>query len=413
MGQLDTSSARLSGLLADAGPVPRLSVLLIDNDRIRAEVLLRQLGPMARFRLACSVGEAAAADAQEPADLILVSDDLPQASLRAFTTLWRRASVHPATPVVGVGTGTNLLDEVFAHRCGVLAWLPRDAGADLLRARLAMMLSLLQRPGVPSRRDPVPPIQAPSAVPPQVRLVRSGPVAPASPPASPSAASPAERLAAATPGEPVDPLPSDALISQLHLEVARARRVQRPMALLWVRVDHLDRHAAQQGTDGARHCLDALAGQLRGIARRATDLLLRHGDDGHVLLLSETSEAGARALARRIVAEAAGGLIPRRPPTARPLTVSVGVACWQPSGPADDRGLALLTTATLALRQAQRQGRNCSRVLAVPGRADAALEQQAPVPGPSAARAGIADAGWPVLPVLAPHPAPLPGAARV
>lgn len=354
MGQLDTSTARLSGLLADDGTVPRLSVLLIDGDRLRAEALLRQLGPMAHFRIAATIGEAAQADAQHPAHLILASDDLPQTSLRAFTALWRRASAHPHTPVIGVGIGTSLLDEACAQRCGVLAWLPRDAGVALLRARLAMMLSLLQRPAHGGPRTDVA-----SASMPLTSEVSTAPTAA---------------------GELPDPMPSDALLAQLRHEVARARRVQQPMALLWVRIDHLARHAAQHGAEAARACQDALGVQLRRIARRASDVQLRHGEDGHVLLLTDVTQEGARLLARCIVAHAASGLIPCRPPTARPLTVSLGTGFWQPAGHADDRGLALLTTATIALHMARRQGRNCSRLLHVPGRADAALVAPAAAP---------------------------------
>ncbi|MBX9872093.1 MAG: GGDEF domain-containing protein [Burkholderiaceae bacterium] len=132
-------------------------------------------------------------------------------------------------------------------------------------------------------------------------------------------------------------------------ELARCRRHGRSMALLLMDIDHFkavnDTHGHQTGD---RVLLD-FAQRVTGLLRRP-DLLARFGGEEFVLLLPETTQEEALAVAERIlarVAEPAEGL-----PS---ITVSIGVATNRPDEAEID---ALLARADKALYKAKDTGRN-------------------------------------------------------
>ncbi|MFZ5566423.1 MAG: diguanylate cyclase [Pseudomonadota bacterium] len=132
-------------------------------------------------------------------------------------------------------------------------------------------------------------------------------------------------------------------------ELARCRRHGRSMALLLMDIDHFkavnDTHGHQMGD---RVLLD-FAQRVTGLLRRP-DLLARFGGEEFVLLLPETTQDEALAVAERIlarVAEPAEGL--------PPITVSIGVATNRPDEAEID---TLLARADKALYQAKDEGRN-------------------------------------------------------
>jgi diguanylate cyclase (GGDEF)-like protein len=132
-------------------------------------------------------------------------------------------------------------------------------------------------------------------------------------------------------------------------ELARCQRHGRSMALLLLDIDHFkainDTHGHQTGD----RVLVDFSRRIAGLLRRP-DLLARFGGEEFVLLLPETSQAEAVAVAQRIlarVAEPAEGL-----PS---ITVSIGVATNRPDEAEID---ALLARADRALYKAKDAGRN-------------------------------------------------------
>ena len=132
-------------------------------------------------------------------------------------------------------------------------------------------------------------------------------------------------------------------------ELARCRRHGRSMALLLLDIDHFkainDTHGHQTGDQ----VLVDFSRRIAGLLRRP-DLLARFGGEEFVLLLPETSQEEAVAVAERIlarVAEPAEGL--------PPITVSIGVATNRPDEAEID---ALLARADRALYKAKDEGRN-------------------------------------------------------
>ncbi|MEY9402786.1 diguanylate cyclase (GGDEF)-like protein/PAS domain S-box-containing protein [Bradyrhizobium japonicum] len=160
----------------------------------------------------------------------------------------------------------------------------------------------------------------------------------------------------------------------LMSEWARAQRTQKPMALLFVDVDHFklfnDRHGHQSGDE----CLRAVADVVSRHAVRPLDLASRYGGEEFALILPDMDCDAACAIAEEIrgtvkalrIAHGAVG-------AGEHVTLSVGVASHIPTE-ADGSPDRLLGAADEALYAAKRLGRNrviCSeRLLAEFARAD-------------------------------------------
>ncbi len=132
-------------------------------------------------------------------------------------------------------------------------------------------------------------------------------------------------------------------------ELARCRRHGRSMALLLLDIDHFktinDTHGHQTGDRVLVDFVQRIASLLR-----RPDLIARFGGEEFVLLLPETSQEEAIAVAQRILAHVA------EPRDSLPaITVSIGVATNRPD---EDQIDALLARADKALYQAKAEGRN-------------------------------------------------------
>ena len=136
--------------------------------------------------------------------------------------------------------------------------------------------------------------------------------------------------------------------------LARARRLQAPLSLVLLDVDHFkrvnDTHGHLAGDEVLKRFADVVRDQLR-----KEDIFVRYGGEEFCLLLPDVPGPGAVALAgrvRRAVAKAAftaGG-------AEIALTVSAGVAARLDEGP---EGLeALIARADEALYMAKNRGRN-------------------------------------------------------
>ena len=169
----------------------------------------------------------------------------------------------------------------------------------------------------------------------------------------------------------------------LMSEWARAHRTQKPLALLFVDVDHFklfnDHHGHQTGDE----CLRAIASVVSRHAVRPLDLAGRYGGEEFALILPEMDCHSACVIAEEIrgavtalrIAHGAAG-------AGDQVTLSVGVASQIP-GAGDSGPDRLLGAADEALYVAKRLGRNrvisAERVLAE----FASLGRQAAaVPGP-------------------------------
>jgi diguanylate cyclase (GGDEF)-like protein len=119
----------------------------------------------------------------------------------------------------------------------------------------------------------------------------------------------------------------------LKLEWLRAQRTGDPLALILVDVDHFKLYNDRYGHPPGDVCLRDVAQALVSASLRCADLVARYGGEEFVVLLSQTTRRGAEHIAHRILDTVeALGLPHEASPTARNVTVSVGIGCLDTAG---------------------------------------------------------------------------------
>jgi diguanylate cyclase (GGDEF)-like protein len=137
----------------------------------------------------------------------------------------------------------------------------------------------------------------------------------------------------------------------LLIEVKRSRRYRYPVSFLLIGVDALESRAAGLSMDKRTQLLAAV---LRTIVSnvRDIDLAVPSSEGRFLVFLSHTPKEGARVAAARIV-QKVGKMDGRSG-----LSISVGLACYQP-GPGDKVSFgALMKEAADNLKRAQKAGGN-------------------------------------------------------
>jgi diguanylate cyclase (GGDEF)-like protein len=135
-------------------------------------------------------------------------------------------------------------------------------------------------------------------------------------------------------------------------EIAMARRTGQPTAILVLDIDHFKSINDRYGHSAGDRVLIEVAQQLRENCREV-DSIFRFGGEEFVVLLSQTEEIGATAIAERIRLAVANMNTQYQQQTIR-ITASIGIACL-------NRGEGLpawFERADRALYQAKQAGRN-------------------------------------------------------
>lgn len=297
------------------GPLPANGpVLLIEPDPRRAIGLVRALSPLARVRLASGICDARAAVLSEPPELLLVSDRLAEGGLPAFLQARRQDASLGRLPLVAMISGEDESAEVSALGAGALACLPWQAGPSLVAARLSKLLDMLRSNAYWRRHAE------------------------------------SDALTGLANRRQLDVV--------LHREWRRAQRLQRPMALLMVDLDHFKAYNDLHGHMAGDDCLREVARILLRSVRRPTDLVGRYGGEEFSVLLSETDGQGARVVADLLLNAVADRALPHGGMGAGPrVSVSIGGSAWEP-GNGDPGVTALVQAADAALYDAKRDGRD-------------------------------------------------------
>ncbi len=143
-------------------------------------------------------------------------------------------------------------------------------------------------------------------------------------------------------------------------EVARARRQNKPLALLMMDVDFFKRYNDTYGHQAGDLCLQAVARAVEGEVKRRSDFLARYGGEELVALLPGTDPHGAMLVAQRVLrAVIALEMAHGASDVADVVTLSIGVACEVPAVMDDvEAGALLLAGADAALYRAKHEGRN-------------------------------------------------------
>jgi diguanylate cyclase (GGDEF)-like protein/hemerythrin-like metal-binding protein len=144
---------------------------------------------------------------------------------------------------------------------------------------------------------------------------------------------------------------------RLRLEVARARRLRRPLALLMLDVDFFKQYNDTYGHQAGDVCLQAVAAAVQQALRRETDFLGRYGGEELVVLLPDTDSEGAHHVGLLLLQAVRQLALPHATSDAASVvTLSAGVCSATPK--ATDGGIDLISNADAALYEAKRGGRN-------------------------------------------------------
>lgn len=144
------------------------------------------------------------------------------------------------------------------------------------------------------------------------------------------------------------------LVDYLGQQVALAERLNTPLAVLVIDLDHFKRVNDTYGHPSGDAVLHAFAQGLTSSIRRA-DLAARYGGEEFIVVMSNTAASDARRVAEKIRAAAEALVVQIDAHQTVTLTVSVGCAAYP-----EDTTTAreLLATADAALYDAKRAGRN-------------------------------------------------------
>lgn len=158
--------------------------------------------------------------------------------------------------------------------------------------------------------------------------------------------------------DPLTGLPNRALFSdRLNLALARARRHQEPIAVLYADLDHLKRVNDTLGHTIGDLLLKQAAERFREAVREEDTVARFGGDEFVVLLIGVKDGETAARVAEKLIARMnepmeVGGHTLR-------VTTSVGVSTWPADG---DDAETLVKNADNALYQSKEQGRNTFRM---------------------------------------------------
>ncbi|RKR06813.1 diguanylate cyclase (GGDEF)-like protein [Kushneria sinocarnis] len=134
-------------------------------------------------------------------------------------------------------------------------------------------------------------------------------------------------------------------------------RLDRPVALIMIDVDHFKAFNDYYGHPEGDECLKILAATLSDIFQRDSDLIARIGGEEFVVVLPDFDVDEARNIASGVrTAIEAQCIEHARSPTSHYVTISAGVAVSHPHHPL--AAAALLKQADLALYRIKRDGRN-------------------------------------------------------
>ena len=143
----------------------------------------------------------------------------------------------------------------------------------------------------------------------------------------------------------------------LEKEVARTRRSGLPISLIMIDIDRFKNFNDRYGHPAGDECIKKVALVLRAGARRPADVVARYGGEEMSLILPDTDEAGAFALAEQLRLSVRALAIEHADSEKGVVTISLGVATFSASEPARS-AQALLAQADEALYIAKDAGRD-------------------------------------------------------
>jgi diguanylate cyclase (GGDEF)-like protein len=145
----------------------------------------------------------------------------------------------------------------------------------------------------------------------------------------------------------------------IDIEWKKMLRNHTPLSLILCDIDYFKKYNDHYGHGGGDTCLHTVAQIIHEMALRPGDFVARYGGEEFVVILPDTPTEGAFHIAERIrTAVAQRGISHECSDVAPHVTISLGVAQFNPPLPAQLSPGALFHVADAALYEAKRQGRN-------------------------------------------------------
>lgn len=143
----------------------------------------------------------------------------------------------------------------------------------------------------------------------------------------------------------------------LSLEWRRCARLNLPISLILLDIDHFKLLNDHYGHQAGDECLKKVAQVLRWYGKRPGDLSARYGGEEFVIILSNTCLEEAEKIAYKVHGKIAALDIPNvNSPTHYSVTSSIGLACMYPGNNSKER--MLIESADRLLYGAKQNGRN-------------------------------------------------------
>lgn len=139
------------------------------------------------------------------------------------------------------------------------------------------------------------------------------------------------------------------------------------LCVLALEIDRYAEYFAAYGREAVEECVESIEETVQAQLSRETDICLRSGQTGFVLVLPDMPALMARELASRIAAALRRQGIPNRESHAGQVTLSTGIAVVNPQGKLDRE---VLKAAAQAVKKAQRRGLARLEVMDLRGRED-------------------------------------------
>ena len=143
----------------------------------------------------------------------------------------------------------------------------------------------------------------------------------------------------------------------LEQEWQRASRTNMPLSLIFADIDFFKRYNDHYGHQAGDDALKKVATVLKKTVHRPTDLVSRYGGEEFVMILPDTQQDGAMAVANKVLQSVRNLNIPHSNAEDNDrVTLSIGVATMNPGE--DQKPEILVEAADKALYRAKETGRN-------------------------------------------------------
>lgn len=293
-------------------------VLIVDDDVLTVELIAQSLGASFDISFALNAADGLSLAKDVSPDIILLDVMLPDMKGYDVCKLLKSQSETYRIPVIFVTSRSEISDKTKGFALGAVDFVTKPIELPVLKARIKT----------------------------HVRLKRN-----------------LETLEELSLTDPLTDLANkrhykDALAN----EWKRASRARTPLSLMVVDVDDFKKFNDNYGHGLGDECLVYVTSVLKEYASRASDIVARIGGEEFAVLMPDTDEAGAQAIAESILCKLKDDKYKHEfSSVTEYLTVSIGIATHTPS--IDTPEHELFSQADKALYKAKTNGKNQFQVL--------------------------------------------------